>query len=269
MSRSVKLYRSHPKGLKVGNFGDELSLPLLERLFEVKPIPVPMQMAELLAAGSILDAYGRARLPRRILVQMLSRRDPLHVWGSGFMLEQSSSKWPRALEVHAVRGEMSAARISGFSGAIGDPGILVSRIVHKPTVPAASVCLVPHFVDEEHVNALELPPHWSIIHPDGDPLEVIAKIASAELIVSSSLHGLIVADSFGIPAVWASSMNSLYGNSHYKFFDHASARGTSFNSPKSYLELTQIPEQDLHSLATTPSRDMSQWQDELIASFPF
>lgn len=269
MGRSVKLYRSHPKGLKIGNFGDELSLPLLERLFEVKAIPVPMQKAELLAAGSILDAYCRARPSRRFLVNMLSRRDPLHVWGSGFMLEQSSEKWPRALAVHAVRGQMSATRISGFSGPIGDPGILVSRIVQKPTIPSASVCLIPHFVDEEFVNALELPPHWRVTHPDGETLDVIAEIASAELVVSSSLHGLIVADSFGIPAVWASSINGLYGNSHYKFFDHASARKAPFNTTQAYLDLVQMNEQELRSLATTPARDMTQWQDELMASFPF
>lgn len=32
----------------------------------------------------------------------------------------------------------------------------------------------------------------------------VRQIASADLVVSSSFHGLIVADAYGIPAVWQS-----------------------------------------------------------------
>ncbi|WP_274426443.1 polysaccharide pyruvyl transferase family protein [Chelativorans sp. YIM 93263] len=269
MPRTVKIYRSHPKGLKVGNFGDELTIPLLERLFGVSAVPVAMHDAELLAVGSILDSYSRARWPRRVLTRIFRLRpSDLHVWGSGFMLEDSTANWPANLFVHAVRGVLTANRLSQFDGPIGDPGILASQIVSRPR-PTASVALVPHFVDEEHVRTLALPEHWKVVNPDNEALPTVKEIASAELVVSSSLHGLIVADSFGIPAIWARSVNDLYKRSDFKFHDHASARDEPFNAPTSYSELISKPLTELHKIATRARRDLDQWQDALIKSFPF
>jgi hypothetical protein len=58
-----------------------------------------------------------------------------------------------------------------------------------------------------------------------DPLEVIADIGSCERIVASSLHGLIVADSFGIPrrAERFDKMTSPHEGGEFKYQDYGSA----------------------------------------------
>src|SRR5690606_8658436 len=129
------------------------------------------------------------------------------------------------------------------------------------------VVLVPHLVDEAYVRSMSLPNDWRIVSPDGPPEQVVAQIASAEVVVSSSLHGLITADSYGIPAIWARTINPLAGNnSVYKFHDHAGARGRPFIEPVSYDGAVGSPR--LASWATTAARDIGTWQEELIAAFP-
>jgi len=52
-----------------------------------------------------------------------------------------------------------------------------------------------------------------------DPLEVARQIASCRKIVSSSLHGIIAAHAYGIPAAWVEFSNQLAGDG-IKFADH-------------------------------------------------
>jgi hypothetical protein len=54
------------------------------------------------------------------------------------------------------------------------------------------------------------------------PTAVIKEIAACEHILSTSLHGLIAADSFNIPAVWARREPDLWGG-RFKFLDYESA----------------------------------------------
>ena len=63
-----------------------------------------------------------------------------------------------------------------------------------------------------------------IIKVTDDPLEVVRKIAQCCIIVSSSLHGLIVADGFGIPNVHIVITDKLGGDG-FKFDDYYSGYG--------------------------------------------
>ena len=276
-SRPLRIYRSKPAGLKHGNFGDELTGLLLMRLFGRTTVPVRLEEAELIGAGSILDAYGRhlASISRwertKQLVRELIHRLPskLHVWGSGAMLADSSIRWPQEPIYHAVRGKLTAGRLGKAAPEkLGDPGILAARLLDRRPEVDAQVALVPHFVDEHHVQQLELPPHWKVAHPDRDAIATIGAIAASELVISSSLHGLITADAFGIPCIWARSHHDLYKRSDYKFHDHASVRGASFNAPLGYEELAGRSVSELQGMATTAARDVDEWANSLIAAFP-
>jgi hypothetical protein len=80
--------------------------------------------------------------------------------------------------------------------------------------------VVPHWQD--HGLRVRYP---SAYHVDvGRPvMEVVRGIASCEMIVASSLHGIIVADAFGIPRRWEPHPEVQGGG--FKFHDHASALG--------------------------------------------
>ena len=94
--------------------------------------------------------------------------------------------------------------------------------------------VVPHYIDKRGRKAaidLGLP----IIDPlRRDPLEVVDEIRQCHSIVSSSLHGIIVAHAYGIPAAWL-ACNRLCGDG-VKFEDHGQAVGLEIRSTRSILD---------------------------------
>ncbi len=125
---------------------------------------------------------------------------------------------------------------------------------------------VPHFLDKRRLG--DLPKHWRLVGPDQPVDDVLTQIASAELVLSSSLHGLIAADSFGIPCVWIAFLGGQPDSPTHKFLDYASTRGRNFNAPITWAEAMVMPADVLASKATTIGREVEAWQEELISAFP-
>jgi hypothetical protein len=262
--RRVRIYRWRKKGSQYGNFGDEITIPILDRIFGVEALPVGLEDAELLGAGSILEFYvrkiGRPPAWRRFL-----RSGDLNVWGTGTLLDQHEIAWPQRLHFHALRGSLTAARVGVRGITLGDPGILSNRLIRRPKKESA-VAVVPHFLDRRRLA--DLPRHWRVVNPEQPVDDVLAQIAPAELVLSSSLHGLIVADSFGIPCVWVAFLGGQPDSPTNKFLDYASARGRGFNARITWAEAVVMPTEMLASKATTIGRDIETWQEELISVFP-
>ena len=261
--RRVRLYRWRGKRFQHGNFGDEITIPILDRIFGVEALPVGLEDAELLGAGSILELYvwkiGRPPAWKRFLWP-----SDLHVWGTGTLFDQHEIGWPQRLHFHAVRGSLTAERV-GVSGiTLGDPGILSSRLIRRPK--RSDVAAISHFLDKKRLA--NLPRHWRVVDPDKPVDDVLTQIASAELVLSSSLHGLIAADLFGIPCVWIAFLGGQPDLPTHKFLDYASARGRDFNAPITWAEAMVMPTDTLSSKATIIGRDVEAWQEELISAFP-
>ncbi|WDH79453.1 polysaccharide pyruvyl transferase family protein [Microbacterium esteraromaticum] len=80
------------------------------------------------------------------------------------------------------------------------------------------------------------------------PRKVCRQISGCSAIISTSLHGLIVADSYGVPAAWSMLPPTLYGGD-FKFLDHESVvlggsrhRRVVISGDESYDELIQLAE---------------------------
>ncbi len=190
------------------NFGDELS-PLLVALASGRTVErAELDQCHLVALGSVLD-----------LVLAADHRHPA-IWGSGFIKEGPSTG--AGLDVHAVRGHLTNERC-GSVGAIGDPALLARYLKFGDAEPAR-VGLLPHYVDTENpfcdrfVNEV---PDCVLIDPLQPPLDVLAQIAACDVVFSSSLHGLICADSLGVPNAWIELSDKVVGNG-YKFTDYYS-----------------------------------------------
>jgi pyruvyltransferase len=164
----------------VANFGDELGPRLLSLLgydvVRVDEIPE----ADLLAAGSLLEAAANLARPGTI------------VWGSGLMHGEPVDL--SRLDVRAVRGRLTAAR-ARLKVPTCDPGSLVPLLYKRPRVKHG-LGVVRHYVDER-----EYPWADVVINAAWPVDEVIAAIGSCRKIASSSLHGLVVASAWGIPTV--------------------------------------------------------------------
>jgi len=170
------------------NFGDLLTPLLLKRFCNLSSEWSDSSAAHLIGVGSILEKLDNDRC--------------YIIAGSGFLKEGSKRENGRDW-ILGLRGPLSLKRIkvpSSNSGIVlADPGLLADELVPL----------------EDKVHDLGIVSHWSdttlslnptflkykplIINVADDPLKVISQIGKCKKIVSSSLHGIILADAFGIP----------------------------------------------------------------------
>ena len=215
--KEIRLFYHGPNKGKV-NFGDALSPILVSEITGRKVIYSSIFRCDLIAIGSILDTYFRWRMVRSLIGQF---NDTL-VWGSGF-IKEGPDRVPKGLAIAAVRGPKTRRRL-GLSPdtPLGDPGLLVSRIIQKSAVPRYSWGIIPHLADAQDARIdllLAATKHSTLIRIDQDPTQTLKKISECEQIVSSSLHGLIVADALNIPNWWIKLGDRLIGGS-WKFDDY-------------------------------------------------
>ncbi|MFC7878048.1 polysaccharide pyruvyl transferase family protein [Isoptericola sp. NPDC057391] len=177
------------------NFGDELSAPVLERLTGRPVRWSAFGDADLVAAGSILtDVLDEA--PAGIT------RFP-EFWGTGFHWPYQRTI-PDGVRPRAVRGRLTADHFPADVAdglALGDPGILANLLLDEPVRSKYAIGVVPHYRDVRHPAVLELGSRRGVRIVDiaWTPEEVTREIAACDVVLSSSLHGMIVADAVGVP----------------------------------------------------------------------
>ena len=143
--------------------------------------------------------------------------------------------WHRDLEfVHALTGSMKYF----VNGAIvdiptGDGGILADELLDTLPEKRYDVGIVPHVCDLNDPAVTDLLGRYEnakFINVKDDPIAVLTEIAQCRCILSSSLHGLIAADSFHIPNLHIVFSDRPLGDG-YKFDDYYSAYGVQ-HSPR-------------------------------------
>jgi pyruvyltransferase len=171
------------------NFGDLLSRVIIEKLLSQSHLTLEDEVKQekrLLGVGSILHFA----------------RNGDHVWGSGV-----NGKIPvelftaRSLAIHAVRGPQTRAFLTerGFSvpEIYGDPALLLPTLFPERFVvdPQRDYIVIPNLHD---LTLVQDDPH--VVSPMIGWNRVVEEIVKAKMVVSSSLHGLIIADAYNIPA---------------------------------------------------------------------
>ena len=145
------------------------------------------------------------------------------VWGAGFQTKEDKFQDFKPV-IKSVRGPKTRDRLLelGFEcpEVYGDPVLLFPRY-YKPVVEKKYILgIVIHHKDEELdvVKNMVLPEGVIKIRHDMGTYEFIDTICSCENIASSSLHGIIVADAYGIPAIQIKFNDSNIDN--FKFEDY-------------------------------------------------
>lgn len=150
------------------------------------------------------------------------------VWGSGIM--SRSDVFARPRKILAVRGPYTRerCRMLGYecTDVLGDPGILLPRFyMPEQKRPDFELGIVPHI---HHFSAVvdRFKAHKNVTVIDVRyPIELVINwIASCERVVSSSLHGLIVANAYGIRAGWVGLGGAIPGDD-VKFYDYFASLG--------------------------------------------
>jgi pyruvyltransferase len=137
------------------------------------------------------------------------------VWGSGIINEELSIE---AKRFYAVRGprtrEYLLKRNIHCPEIYGDPGILLSDFFKPRIKKKYDVGIVPHYVDFNKVKAkFEKHPSIRVVDLMTNDIEKTAiEIIECESIISSSLHGVIIAHTYGIPAICVKFSDEIYGD---------------------------------------------------------
>lgn len=199
----------------ISNFGDLLTPLLLEHFASLSVTWASARDADIVCVGSILEHIPTTRATWPTIV------------GAGKLWANSDVRFIARANVLALRGPLSARGLPG-DYALGDPGLLANELVTVET-KRHLLGVVPHWSD----TWLARDPRFTrynpvVIDPRGDPLEVIRTIGECHKIVSSSLHGIILADAFGIPRRIEYTPRFDREGGTFKFRDYSAAIRTPF-----------------------------------------
>jgi len=193
--RGVGLYYWSPDDHRGDeNFGDYLSKVIVENIIDKKYGEIKNDMKynadgvkkRLFAIGSILHHAS----------------DHDVIWGSGVNGKDLGQKISASnLDVRMVRGPITRKVLLNYNISCppnyGEPGLLVSEFFGDIDID-----------EKKHTFSLVLNLNDTLLYEDKDYLiypnwgldRVIQRIRESEMVVSTSLHGLVIAEAFGVPA---------------------------------------------------------------------
>jgi pyruvyltransferase len=236
------------------NFGDAVNPILYKAITGREPI-YSDQSPKTLAIGSIMHGA----LPNDI------------VWGTGCMSKEMELHCDSTTRILATRGPLTDRLIEKTgakpTGVHGDPSILLPKFFPMKAEKKYKLGIIPHYIDYEQVELMTRP-ESKLIRVFDHPLEVIKQICECEKVISSSLHGIIVAEAYGVPAVWVEFSDKVYGQG-FKFKDYYAGTGRIINPEDlrngnfGFYFNWQKPEYDERLLSTCPFDWDPRWEVEL------
>ena len=156
------------------------------------------------------------------------------VWGSGIINQQVQIKNAKFL---AVRGPQTRQFLmkSGYEvpEIYGDPALLLPRYFNPKVEKKYRYGIVPHYNDWKVVQ------DWyqdrsDVVLIDMMTTDIESKTIAflqCEKIISSSLHGIIIAHAYGIPAVWQKFSDKVFGDD-IKYQDYMESVQLAFYRPQ-------------------------------------
>lgn len=215
---------------KSKNFGDGINPLIFNHFFKdtmVKPIykdietlPFHSETREpcILGVGSILSWNSKKDASNQIIC------------GSGFIDKNKIPQKPR--KIISIRGIKTRKKFLDAKirapAIYGDLALLLKFIIPPPKQIEKKYTLgiIPHYIDKDHpfIQKAKENPNWTIIdiNQANEPERFIKQIHECDAILSSTLHGIIVSDSYGIPAYHIELSNKVIGGD-WKFRDYYSS----------------------------------------------
>lgn len=207
------------------------------------------------------------------------QRPGMTIWGSGLIaplhaesITRLKTRQPAA--ILAVRGWKTYTELTTKLGwsvpkVFGDPALLLPYFFQPPPglASAGKVVLCAHYQHKKLFAQLR-PGAAHIIDVERDAPTVVAELATASCVISTSLHGVIVAQAYGVPWLWLRVEDVRLAGDQFKFEDFFSTLEGSVASHS--VSKVGIPDLDIPSLAGRAYLPRSNFNyDDLLASFPY
>ena len=192
------------------------------------------------------------------------------VWGAGLARREHAAYAVGASDVtyRALRGPATARLLQtrgiGCAVPFGDPAILLPLLVENDIAPAHDVGIVPHWSHCPDFEREIRDPRVKIVDVCDSFDDVARAILSCRVVVSTSLHGVILAESYGIPALLV-----FYG-------------GQPRADATKYVDYFESTDRDLHARSIARVSDITRLADQvsrvptprfsrdaLLAAFPY
>lgn len=214
------------------NFGDYFNYHLASNISkkEVEWVPYNYSNEYFMAIGSVLQLATNKTI----------------VWGSGLISDRYLPIKPPK-EILSVRGPLTRKVLvdAGIScpEIYGDPA-LISPLYYSPNCSKKfDLGIIPHYIDKKNKfflqNFSDVIKVIDINNPDYK--QIVNDILSCKKIISSSLHGLIIADAYDVPALRVKFSNKIVGGD-FKFNDYFLSVKREIQSPFLIKDVNQIKE---------------------------
>ena len=202
------------------NIGDALSPVILEHFTDHKPeLASSDESGKLLLVGSLLDIV----MDNDIVCGIGSNKP-------NFTLEANDT-----MRFISVRGPLTRFQIKGADvpKSYGDPALLLPLIYYPKIEKKKKTGVIPHYIDKKYF------PKDQIIDIEQDYTTFIDQILECDEVISSSLHGIIIAEVYGIKTKWVMYGDKIEGG-EFKYQDYF--LGTGRKIQKQHRLLDKIPD---------------------------
>ena len=239
------------------NFGDHLSTVvykymLSERGLTESSVIDDRHTKHLMAIGSILGGSGDFDAT---------------VWGSGIRNFSSVKglcikRLYQKLDVRAVRGPFTRDALvqCGYKcpDVYGDPAIIMPRIYNPQIKNRKGTVLILHYLTD--ISAFDDLSNVTLLDiRTNDYKTFIDTIVSADRVISSSLHGIILAETYGVPAVFLSKGIE---SEVLKFYDWY------YSTDRRDVKVAMTIEEAM-AMTPMPLPELSEMRQKLIDAFPY
>ncbi len=199
----VKGLLKYRNGIQLhNNWGDDMNRVLIEKLSGKTVLSLPDTCVQRIAGIHSYLVVGST-------LSFISL-DHVTVWGAGIINENEKDRISgKPDRITAVRGPLTARvlREKGYDcpDVFGDPILLLPKLYGPKKEQRYDIGIIPHYTDR-NLELFQLfdSPRMRIIEVRNYSRwqDFVDQICSCRLILSSSLHGLICAEAYGIPAIW-------------------------------------------------------------------
>lgn len=182
----------------------------------------------ILTGSAVRHTVSRSEPHLLAIGSVIASSTPLSVvWGAGVIHPSHGVGGLVASNIYALRGHLSHSTLkkNGINSRdvpLGDPGYVLPGLlgIKRSVIPRYKVGLVCHYVDRYHPVLLRMMTEPDVIdlNVHAAPDVFLKNMAECEVVISTSLHGLVFAEALGIPSLWVKASEAIIGG-EFKFQD--------------------------------------------------